>query len=288
MKSIIMGYIDSHTHVWFKEAISEEMRKRSEIVGYRIPEFELKDILKEMDDAELEYITIIAYPSRELWGIKEDFPLRIIEVCKEYPDRFAVIGGVEVNKLSIQETKTCLEKQYEAGVSGFKLHPPHMWIKPNDYREEEGNLKQLELLYDFAQDNNLPVIIHSGTSMFLTARNKYADPIFVDDVSVDFPRLNIIIAHAGRPNWVNTAFQLIRIRKNIYTDLSSIPPKRVLEYLPRLEEINEKALYGSDFGAPGTKSLSGNLKEFLKIPLSETAIKNITKNNPRKMIKTLG
>ncbi len=282
-----MVYVDSHTHVWFKEAITEEMRKRSEIVGYRIPEFSLDYVIKEMDNAKLDYITIIAYPSRELWGIREDFPLKIIDVCKKYPDRFAVIGGVEVNRLSIQETKTWLEKQYEAGVSGFKLHPPHMWIKPNDYREEEKGIKQLEILYEFSQDNKLPVVIHTGTSFFLTARNKYANPIFVDDVAVDFPKLNIIMAHAGRPNWVNTAFQLIRIRKNIYTDLSSIPPKRVLEYLPRLDEINEKALYGSDFGGPGTKSLGDNLREFLRIPLSNSAIENITKNNPRKLIKTL-
>ncbi len=284
---MVKKFVDAHTHVWFKQTISNEMRKRKEVVGLRIPEFSVEDILKQMDEASLEYITIIAYPSRELWGTKEDFPLKIIQVCKKYPDRFAVIGGVEVNKLSVKETKVWLEKQYEAGVSGFKVHPCHMWLKPNDYREEERGLKQLELLYEFAENNNLTVVIHTGTSIFLNARNKYADPIFVDDVSVDFPKLNIIIAHAGRPNWVNTAFQLVRIRNNIFTDLSSIPPKRVLDYLPRLEQINQKALYGSDFGGPDVQSLASNLREFLDLPLSNLAAEKITRDNAKNLIKPL-
>ena len=37
-------------------------------------------------------------------------------------------------------------------------------------------------------------------------------------------------------------------------DISSIPPKKILEYFPRLAQIADKVLYGSDWPAPGVKS----------------------------------
>ncbi|BFH73789.1 amidohydrolase family protein [Sulfurisphaera javensis] len=271
-----MGYVDAHTHIWFKEVYP---------LSQNIPS--VQEIIKEMDTVNMDFVVIIAYPSRELWGTKEDFPINMINFLKPYSDRFSIIGGVEVNKLSLTEVKYWVEKQYEAGVSGFKIHPVHQWIKPNDYREEERGIKGLEFLYEFAQDHNLPVIIHTGTSMFDKARNKYGDPIFVDDVAVDFPKLKIVMAHMGRPNWVPTAFQLVRIRKNIYAEISSIPPKKLLEYLPRLEEISYKTIYGSDYGGPGVKSLSENLRNFLSLNISSEAKEKITNKNPKELYKTI-
>ena len=91
----------------------------------------------------------------------------------------------------------------------------------------------------------------------------------------------------GRPNYVPTAFQLVRIRKNIYGEISSIPPKKLLEYLPRLEEIRYKTIYGSDYGGPGIKSISYNLKEFLSINISEKAKFDMASNNPKALYKPL-
>lgn len=196
-----MAFIDSHTHLWFKGAVTQEMRENWSRVGYEIPVLEKDQVIREMDEADLEFVVIIAYPMRRLWGAREDFAIRMIQEARDFPNRFSIVGGVEVNQLTLEETRKWLEAQYSAGVSGFKLHPPHMWIKPNDYREEERGMNQLELLYEFAQDHDLPVVIHTGTSFFLPARNKYGDPIYLDDVSVDFPRLKIIMAHLGRPNW---------------------------------------------------------------------------------------
>jgi len=286
-------YIDAHTHLWFREAINptiaasmaRESGLNPEFVSGNMPS--PRDVVRLLDEAEIDYVGIMAYPSRKLWGTTEEFPIRMIRVCREYPDRFAIIGGVEVNELSIEETRYWLGKQYDAGVSGFKLHPPHMWVKPNAYRQEEGGLRQLELLYQFAEDHGLPVFIHTGTSSFSRARNKYADPILVDDASIDFPRLRIVMAHAGRPNWVNTAFQLVRIRSNLYVDLSSIPPRRVLDYIPRLAQISNKALYGSDYPGPGVRDIKENLAEFLKLPLPGEAIRDITSTVPKSILRPL-
>ena len=68
--------------------------------------------------------------------------------------------------------------------------------------------------------SNLPVMIHTGTSIFPGARNLYAQPMLADDVGVDFPDLVVILAHGGRPLWMEEAFFLVRRHKNMYMDIS--------------------------------------------------------------------
>jgi predicted TIM-barrel fold metal-dependent hydrolase len=58
-------------------------------------------------------------------------------------------------------------------------------------------LPQLEKLYQFASDHGLPITVHTGRSMFPGARNKYGDPLYLDDVLTDFPKLRLIMAHGG-------------------------------------------------------------------------------------------
>ena len=69
-------------------------------------------------------------------------------------------------------------------------------LYPNDYLN---GVKELEIIYRAAEANGIPVMVHTGTSIFPGARNKYGDPIYVDDVAVDFPDLKILLAHGGRP-----------------------------------------------------------------------------------------
>ena len=94
--------------------------------------------------------------------------------------------------------------------------------------------RSLAEVYRLAGEAKRPVLIHTGTSIFPGARNVYADPMACDDVAVDFPRRRIVLCHAGRPLWYETAFFLLRRHPNVMIDISSIPPKRLLEVLPRL------------------------------------------------------
>jgi len=69
----------------------------------------------------------------------------------------------------------------------------------------------------------MPVMIHTGTSIFPGARNLHAQPMLCDDVGIDYPNLVVILAHGGRPLWMNEAFFLVRRHKNMYMDISGIP-----------------------------------------------------------------
>jgi len=100
-------------------------------------------------------------------------------------------------------------------------------------------------------------------------------------VAVDFPDLRIVLAHGGRPLWMEQAFFLVRRFPHVFMDVSSIPPKAVLRYFPRLAEIADKVLYGSDWPSPGVRSMAANARDFQALPLPTDALVKIMETNAR-------
>jgi uncharacterized protein len=100
---------------------------------------------------------------------------------------------------------------------------------------------------------------------------------------VDFPELVIVIAHGGRPLWMEQAFFLVRRFPNVFMDVSSIPPKAILKYVPRLEEVADKVIYGSDWPSPGVKSMAANVRDFRALGLPAEAREKILEANSRKV-----
>ena len=78
---------------------------------------------------------------------------------------------------------------------------------------------------------------------------------------------------------METAVFLARRHPNVHLDLSGIPPKKLLEYLPRLEELSDKCLWGTDYPSPGVASMRRNVEDFLALPLSEAAKERILWGN---------
>src|SRR5260370_4637049 len=92
--------------------------------------------------------------------------------------------------------------------------------------------------------------------------------MYVDDVAVDFPKLKILLAHGGRPLWMEHAFFLIRRHPNVYLDISGIPPKALLRYFPRLTEIALKTFFGTDLPGQGVLDMKLYLEDFSAILLT--------------------
>ncbi len=164
----------------------------------------------------------------------------------------------------------------------LKIHPPHQLFAANGYLSGEPGL---ERIYAAAEARRRPVMFHTGTSIFPGARNRFADPMAVDDVAVDFPNLPIILAHAGRPLFMETAVFLARRHPNVHLDLSGIPPRKLLEYLPRLEEIAPRCLWGTDYPSPGVASMKKNVQDFLALPISEEAKRKILWDNAARVFE---
>ncbi len=252
------------------EALAAIQRNRTDLA--EIAEFcrSPKAFLKHMDSVGLDRAVLINYVAPEVIGFSPEVNAWIARYVQEDPRRLLPCGSIHPRHT--QNVMADMEQIVRLGIRLIKIHPSHQLLYPNDYLN---GVTELEIIYRAAEANGIPVMFHTGTSIFPGARNKYADPIYVDDVAVDFPKLKIILAHGGRPLWMDTAFFLVRRHPNVFLDISGMPPKTLLTYFPRLEEISAKTLFGTDWPSPGVSDIAKNLVEFRALKLSEAAKKNV-------------
>ena len=233
-----------------------------------------KAFLKHMDRQGIDRAALINYVGPEVIGFTTRVNQYVADYAKENPQRLISCGGLHPrNTLNILAD---VDEILRLKIRMIKIHPPHQLLFPNDYLN---GVKELEIIYRAAEANGIPVMFHTGTSIFPDARNRYGDPIYLDDVAVDFPKLKILLAHGGRPLWMQTAFFLLRRHPNVYLDISGIPPKAMLKYFPRLEEIAHKTLFGTDWPGPGVPEIKKNLDDFRALPLPEAVQKKILSEN---------
>jgi predicted TIM-barrel fold metal-dependent hydrolase len=259
---------DCHIHIqpleMFKPQALELMkRKRPEFD--RIAEFcrSPRAFLQYLDECGLDRAVLINYVAPEVIGFTEGVNKFVADYVKENPKRLIPCGSLHPRHSA--NILADVEHILRLGIRLIKIHPPHQLLFPNDYLN---GVKELEIIYRAAEANGVPVMFHTGTSIFPGARNKFGDPIYIDDVAVDFPMLKILLAHGGRPLWMHTAFFLVRRHPNVYLDISGIPPKVLMKYFPRLEEISAKTLFGTDWPGPGVPDIKKNLDDFQALPLT--------------------
>jgi uncharacterized protein len=132
-------------------------------------------------------------------------------------------------------------------VRGFKFHPPIQEFFPND--------RLVYPLYEVLAEAKLPALFHTGHSGIGTGvpggggiRLKYGNPMYIDDVAVDFPDLPIILAHPSFP-WQDEAISMCLHKPEVYIDLSGWSPKyfppNLVQYSNTL--LRTKVLFGSDY-----------------------------------------
>jgi hypothetical protein len=259
---------DCHVHIMpmhlFKPAALAAIKRKRENFA-EIAEMcrSPRAFLKHLDAVGVERAVLINYVAPEVMGLTPEVNQFVAGYVKEDPARLISCGSIHPRHTT--NVLADVEQIVRLGIRMIKIHPPHQLLYPNDYLH---GVAELEILYRAAEANGIPVMIHTGTSIFPGARNKYGDPIHVDDVAVDFPKLKILLAHGGRPLWMETAFFLVRRHPNVYLDISGIPPKSLLRYFPRLEEIATKTLFGTDWPGPGIPDMKRNLDDFRALPLS--------------------
>jgi len=266
---------DCHIHIqpleMFKpEALAMMKAKRADFA--QVEEYckSPKAFLKHLDSIGIDRAVLINYVAPEVIGFTSGVNQFVAKYVKENPKRLIPCGSVHPRHT--KDAQKDMDEIVRLGIRMIKIHPPHQLLYPNDYLN---GVKELEIIYRTAEKNGIPVMVHTGTSIFPGARNKYGDPIFGDDVAVDFPKLKILLAHGGRPLWMNSAFFLIRRHKNVYLDVSGIPPKTLLQSFPRLEEIAHKTLFGTDWPGPGVPEIEKNVRDFRALPISDAAKQQI-------------
>ncbi|MCB0096430.1 MAG: amidohydrolase [Caldilineaceae bacterium] len=170
----------------------------------------------------------------------------VAEAAQKNADIMIAFASIDPHKgvMGVREARRLIE---EYGVQGFKFHPTVQGFQPND--------RMAYRLYEVIAEHKLPALFHSGHSGIGTGmpgggglRLRYSNPIYLDDVAVDFPDMPIIIAHPSWP-WQDEALSVCLHKPNVYIDLSGWSPKyfppQLVQYANTL--LKHKMLFGTDF-----------------------------------------
>ncbi len=277
--------IDAHIHIQPFHMLKPEVRdtfwrKKENRAELEALAGDPATLLKHMDAEGIERVGLINYISPDVMGFTNEANEWMVRYASADPQRLLAFGSV--HPAFSNDVAGDTDRVIALGARALKVHPPHQLFRANAYLQE---VPALADFYSRAEAAGIPVTIHTGTSIFPGARSRLGDPMDIDDVAIDFPKLKILLAHGGRPLWMDAAFFVVRRHPNVFLEVSGIPPSRLLEYFPRLEEVSQKTIWGSDWPSPGVKSMRRNVEQFLELPLSEGSRRAILYDNARRIFR---
>ena len=277
-----MGVTDCHVHI---NPIWEMHPRARALVGHGGAGSELeayardpRKFLDYLDRCGVERAVLVNYVAPEIVGYTEKANEFVVEYASADPRRLIAVGSVLPTHA---DPGAEVERLVGLGLRGLKVHPSHQLFAPNGYAD--GTAPGLRAIYAACERLRVPVIVHTGTSVFPGARNRFAEPLLVEDVAIDFPDLPIVLAHGGRPLWMEQATFLTRRFENVFLELSSVPPTKLLEYFPALERLSDRAVFGSDWPGPGVKDIRANLEVFRSLPIAPDVQRRILEENPLRL-----
>jgi uncharacterized protein len=170
----------------------------------------------------------------------------IAEAALKNSDIMIAFGSVDPHKgkMGAREVERLIT---DYGVKGFKFHPTVQGYHPND--------RMAWPLYEVINQYKLPAIFHTGHSGIGSGmrcggglRLEYSNPIHLDDVAINFPDMQIVMAHPSWP-WQDEALSVAMHKPNVWIDLSGWSPKyfpqQLIQYSNTL--LKDRVLFGSDF-----------------------------------------
>lgn len=209
-------------------------------------------------------LTLAACSSTPKSGsVTTDTPTRIIDAHTHTdfdgkPERTS--GIINTKEQYYQEMK---ENHVLGAVSmnsrnggGLLLDPPHHIVNcagipiPVNYKKVEDGLKEKKYgcikiylgyvhafasdkayrpLYALAEKYKVPVVFHTGDTYSIKGKLKFSDPLTVDEIAVDFPKVTFVIAHVGNP-WINSAAEVAYKNPNVYLDGSALLIGKLADY----------------------------------------------------------
>jgi hypothetical protein len=210
-------------------------------------------------------------------------PMEIIERARDHTDILIPFGSVDPARGA--EAVRMARRQIEAGAKGFKFHPSSQAFMPNDL--------SVYPVYEVIQEAGLPALFHSGQTGAGAGmrggggiRLKYSNPMYLDDVAVDFPDMPIILAHPSFP-WQEEALSVATHKPQVYIDLSGWSPKYFAQILIQYANtlLKNKMLFGTDFPVLTPERWMADLE---KVGIRDEVKPGIFKDNAAKLFGLTG
>jgi uncharacterized protein len=243
--------IDFHCNLFTSESIRRNWYEAPEIhrlikwwkmeervQGRTVPEF--LQVLERAgcDKVLVPAIRMFSYKRKTLvWDITEE---EVLEVVNQANGR--VVGLAGFNPFRGMESVRQVEKAVrEYGFKGCYIHPYGWGLPLND--------RKFYPLYAKCTELGVPVSMQVGHSAEHMP-NEFGRPIYLDDIALDFPELNIVGAHTGWP-WTEEMISLAWKHENVYLGIDAHHPRYLEPSLVNFMKTRgqNKVLWGTNYPA---------------------------------------
>ena len=173
-------------------------------------------------------------------GIEEVNKL-FADLGQKYPDKFIPFCSVDPRRPGAADlVKKALE---EWGMKGLKLHASTGFYPSGP---------EARAVLDVIRDKNVPVVNHTG-GILQPLYTKYCDPLWLDEVCVDYPDLTFVAAHLGH-GFRDQVLHIGACKTNLWTDMSDWQRRAAHEYGYFCESLRaaldnfspERVMFGTD------------------------------------------
>lgn len=204
----------------------------------------IDEYLAKMDRAGIERSLLIAVRAGDL-RVKGSFEIpyeRVHQICREHPDRFSGLAGVDPTR-GMQGLRELERAVREYGFVGAHLYPHWFELPPDHARYYPYYAKCCEL--------DIPIMMQVGQNLIYQRDRRLPSvgrPITLDHVAIDFPELRLIGIHIGYP-WTDEMISMAWKHENVFIGADAYAPKHWPA--PLVHYINtygrEKVMFGTDW-----------------------------------------
>lgn len=208
--------IDSHTHM-------------GPYFNFHIPDNDADSMVEVMDRLGIS----MACTSPHV-GITPDFEMgndMAAQAMQDYPGRF--FGYITLNGNYPENLAAEIERGYEMGMRGFKIHP-----SLHGYSASGENMRPM---WEFANEHKLPVLSHTWGG------DGTCSPTILGNMAEQYPNVPVILGHSGgTPAGYNESIQAAKKCENVFLETcGSGVVYGMLERFVR-EICADRILFGSD------------------------------------------
>lgn len=205
----------------------------------------------------------------------------VVQIAAENDDILIPFASIDPakGKAGAREARRLVR---DFGIKGFKFHPTMQGFFPND--------RLAYPLYDSIAEDGAIALFHTGQTGVgsgmpggMGMRLKYSNPMYLDDVAVDYPDMPIVLAHPSFP-WTQEGLAVAQHKPNVFIDMSGWSPKYFppifIQYANTI--LKNKMLFGSDWPAITPDRW---LADFETVGFREEVKPLLLKENARRLLK---
>ena len=193
----------------------------------------------------------------------------LLPIIAYNPARFRLVANVNPRLHGSPAAEA--ERQLALGAVAVKVHPVHGGFRADD--------DDMYPVYQLCAARGVPVIVHTGGSIFPGSDPEAGDPKLMAAVVGDFPGVQFVLAHGGRGRWYADAARMALDRDNVWLDLAGLPPKRLPDYYAGfdLPALARNWIFGTDW--PGVPSVARNARAVAALGLPDDTLAAVLARN---------